>query len=576
SILGTLIVVFTVVAGIRHQMQTRRSQEQHNALELQKLLAESAAKDREDFLAVMSHEIRTPLNGLLGALELIRSSNTSNLPSPLLDLATASGETLLDLIDDVLLLSKAEQDKVALVREPFKVDALFASVARTVQPLTTQSGNRIDVRLPKEGVRPVLGDSRRLRQVLVNLVGNANKFTDDGRIEIVLEMIYEGTSGCTARISVTDTGIGIPEDKQRIIFDRFRTLDPSYTRRTDGTGLGLAICDILVRAMGGRISVRSEVGKGSCFWFDLDLAFAMQENAGTSPVTRSAERPHAGRPLRILLAEDNPTNAYITTQFLSDAGHTVQHAEDGQQAIAAASVAKFDLLLMDISMPEVDGIEAARAIRSSGSLNAATPMIALTAYADEKDRQKALDAGMDAYLSKPIRRQALLDALAQNATIGGVEAASEGERGIAGALIDRAELAIFVRERTTERTAKGLTIFIAELEQKIGMLRSAVSARNAKDIKAIAHSARGSGCFVGAALLVKKCSEIERTPIDGDATWVVAQELLEILEATLAAFRPFTDYRALTSFLGESADKCDGARATAASPDYQVKQLATG
>ena len=261
-------------AASEAKIMATSSLEQLNAMEVEKQVAERAAADRSLFLATMSHEIRTPINGVLGALDLIRDESLSDRGRHCVKMATDSGETLLGLINDILLFSKSENDRLYLDQNAFDLETLVETTKSVMINSIQKSSNAITFSVCSKVERPVIGDAPRLRQVLINLISNANKFTNDGNIALRIDSLRDDDDELTVRFSVTDTGIGIPKENHELIFNRFQTLDPSYTRRTDGTGLGLAICDKLVRAMGGEINIDSEVGRGSCFYFDLVFPYA--------------------------------------------------------------------------------------------------------------------------------------------------------------------------------------------------------------------------------------------------------------------------------------------------------------
>lgn len=514
------------------------SLKQLNAMEVEKQVAESAAADRSLLLATMSHEIRTPINGVLGALDLIRDENLSERGRHCVKMATDSGETLLDLINDILLFSKSENGELDLYHEEFDLESLVETTKSVMINSIRKSTNEITFSVASAAARPLIGDEPRLKQVLVNLISNANKFTQNGTIALSIDILRDDGDELAVRFSVTDTGIGIPKEKQGLIFNRFQTLDPSYTRRTDGTGLGLAICDQVVRSMGGEIKLESEVGRGSRFYFDL--VFPCAEEEISAPASQAVVDPQAkaARPLRVLLAEDNPTNAYMTTQFLVDAGHEVHHAENGRRAVELAAAHNFDLILMDISMPEMDGIEATKAVRALNAHNAAIRIIALTAHATEGDEEKFLAAQMNEYLTKPIRKSVLLSALAGHPTDAAPSPEpAEAQASEADVIIDMATFGEFVSDRTFERYSRSIGIFLMEARQKEAALRETIDARDLPGLSKLAHSTLGSGAMVGATRLVNLSRAIETDYRDtGTVEWSDADALLTTFGETIEAF----------------------------------------
>ena len=392
-------------------------------------------------------------------------------------------------------------------------------------------------------------------KVVDYMVGNACKFTSGGRITLRVEARAGTGDGLSARISVTDTGIGIPADKQKQIFNRFETLDPSYSRRTDGTGLGLAICDKLVCAMGGEIHLDSHVGRGSCFSFDLIMPYA-QDDVTRKLVAASVtdEPPEANKRLRILLAEDNATNAYVASEILSDAGHEVSVATDGQKAIDMSVAMKFDLILMDISMPDVDGLQAAKAIRSSDSVNRDTRIIALTAHVMEADNNDLREAGMSGYLSKPIRKNILLDAVARGGNGAAPTAARKVQSDPLHSVIEIQTFREFVGDRAIDRARKTLSIFVAELQQKTTDLETIISSRDVRALEMLAHSSLGSGSMVGAARMVSLSRTIEaRCQRGEEIDWLSVDTLLAIMRETIKAFAELGTIGAIEALMAREA-----------------------
>ena len=523
-----LLSIAELLAGLvifRSQKQATNYARQRSSLELEKRLAEANATDRGLFLAVMSHEIRTPLNGVLGALDLMRDCKLDSRGKRCVKMATENGESLLRLIDDILLFSKSENSQIDLLRERFSIKDLGESVHEALLSLTVIKGNTFTISISEEAGHFVTGDPRRLRQVLINLINNANKFTDRGKVVLKVDSLPSPENKLVARFSVIDTGIGIPKDKQALIFNRFETLDASYTRRTDGAGLGLAICDKIVRAMGTEITVESEPGRGSTFSFVIEFNFAEPEvPAVVSGIVVEPQNDKAGKcSLRILLAEDNPTNTYVATEMLTDAGHEVRHACNRREAVAASLEEHFDLILMDVSMPEMSGVEAASAIRCSGTASATVPIIALTAHAVPGDEQRFMNAGMTAYLTKPVRREILLETLSEiqqrlPKAVEAVATISRVAQSVESAPQNRMEAKAFlgfVEARPVERVLKTINIFVTELNQKAIDLTGIIDRKEIIALKDLAHSTVGSGSMLGAGKLVNQARDLERRCLTG-------------------------------------------------------------
>ena len=501
--------------------------------------AELANRSKSEFLANMSHEIRTPMNAIIGLSELLADTPLADNQRESLDSIRMASSMLLELLNDILDLSKIEADKMTLEEESFSLSQCIAGLMKTQASRADEKGLELAYDIASKVPDSLVGDSLRLRQVVLNLVSNAVKFTSEGEVVVRIDAALREENRVELHVAVSDTGIGIPAAQQQAIFATFTQVDGSSNRHYGGTGLGLAISNRLVEMMGGRLWVESEEGQGSTFHFTAQLGFdgtpVLAEGLSGSRVSviEAPVAAPASAPLHILIVEDNLFNQRVSIGLLQKQGHSVELAEDGLEALDALAKGTFDLVLMDVQMPNMDGWETTIKIREKEQQTGGhIPIIGLTARVTKEDVEHCFAVGMDKYLSKPVKTDALYAAIAD---ISGDLPVAMATKQVVVATADHLDRAAILDDMDNDEELMHtmIGIYAEEYPPKLQALQQAIEAGDATAVGRLAHTLKGMLATWHMPEVVVTITALQDAGNEGDLTTAsgLYQQLVQQVDA---------------------------------------------
>ena len=505
-----ILIVYTLVTERRAAALLAYSQASQQALQMQAdkmaILAKKARKASEaksDFLAMMSHDLRTPMNAIIGYSDILSQTNLSIEQRTCASAITLACDNMLGLINDILDLTKLETGKMDLRQIDYAPVTLLETVTKVIRVIAERNDNIISIHSDPQFMTGLHGDFDRLNQVLLNLAGNAAKFTRGGEIAL---SVVAGAEADSVRFTVSDTGNGISEEMKTRLFQPFEQDDDGRAEGKNSSGLGLAISDRLVRLMGGRIQCASELGRGTSFYFELPLALARHPLAGVPAVitSREVEILHG---CKVLIADDTPANLFVAKAILERIGMCVTAVESGSAAIEAAGSQDFDIMFIDIQMPDVDGMEVVSAIRALTCKRAFTPIVALTAQSFARDRERALAHGFDAFLSKPIRAHDL-----QNLAIGFLQPETVRPSAQATGAIDDEAFNDLAQAVGPEQLPRLIARFERDVNEQLELLMHHHAEPECEQVTALAHKLSGLLSQFGVASAAEVARALEQTP----------------------------------------------------------------